>query len=228
MDLGEYSEKQRAQHSIFEEFYSSELEWADIQVMDENEFKRVNENLCVLEKKIADLKKKQPKCAERLEFYDADFSKYIREVDDVLRINSQERNRLKHYLFSKDRLEALENTLNSLSDLRKNNWNLLDERTIEYSTRILWKLMAINDETKTGKSQFFRSLEKVSEALDINNSALTGLLEPTHLWISDSVKEKHCVKCSKKLLEESSYIDYGKRNQQEKPTRDSDGFLSSR
>jgi hypothetical protein len=43
--LGEYSEKQRAQYAIFEEFYSSELELTDIQVMDDKEFKRVNENL---------------------------------------------------------------------------------------------------------------------------------------------------------------------------------------
>jgi hypothetical protein len=223
--LSNYSERERESYSIFEKFYECELEWAELRVMNENEFTKIQYSLASLEGQIALLKSRQPNCRELLERYDSEFSKYSAEVDRILQVNNHERYQLIGYLFSKEKIETLKNTLGTLREIRNKNWRLLDERTIEYSHRILWTLTTLGKEVETDKSEFFRSLEKIRETLEKNNSILIDLLRPIHDWVVlESPKRKRCARCSEEILLEETENGVPPPKEM-KPVRDPDGYL---
>jgi hypothetical protein len=227
--LDYYSEEERKRYSIFEEFYVYELEWSQIRVMNEYEFKNLQDNLASLEKEIVLVKNRQPDCAEFLEGYENEFSKYITEVQRILELNDNERFQLDHCLFSEEKIETLRKTLDSLIKIRNKNWDLLDNRTIEYSTKIIWHLISLRNEVETDKSKFFPTLEKARETLEKNNSVLYELLDPTHNWIIFELQsKKRCSKCSKEIMleEKENKFHYEEELQKKrKPIRDPDGYL---
>jgi len=168
--------------------------------MNESEFKKLQDNVTSLEKEIMLLKNRQPYCGKLLGLYDEEFSKYSEEVDAILQVNNHERYQLHCCLFSKEKIEALRSTLAVLRKLRNEDFHLLDERTIEYSSRILWNLISLRNEVETDKSRFFQSLEKIGEMLENNNSVLYELLQPAHDWvILELPNRKRCTKCSKEV-----------------------------
>lgn len=198
--MGYYSKKERELYSIFEKFYVIELEWKEIRVLNETEFKKLQNNLASLEKEIVLIKNRQPSCAELLERYDSEYSKYSAEVERILDLNNQERYQVRRCLFSEEKIEALRKTIDSLVEIRNRNWELLDNRTIEYSSRILWHLISLRNDVDKSKSDIFQTLEKLRETLEKNNSILHELLSPTHDWITlEQQNKKRCVKCSKEI-----------------------------
>jgi chromosome segregation ATPase len=209
--LSEYSEQERRRYAIFSEFYSCELEWAGIRVMNENEFKKLQDNVASLEKEIILLKNQQPDCRRLLGLYDEEFSKYSEEVETILQVNNHERYQLHGCLFSKEKIESLRSTLAALRKLR-NEYFDYDGSTIQYSSRVLWNLISLKNEVETDKSQFFQSLEKIGETLENNNSVLYELLQPTHDWvILESPKKKRCAKCSKEVETEQKQPEHSSK-----------------
>lgn len=224
-----YSEKERENYSIFESFYVIEVEWNQIQVMNENEFNELQENLATLEKEIMLIKDRQPNCTKFLEGYENEYSKYSTEVERILDLNNNERYQLNHYLFSEEKIENLRKTLDSLIEIRDKIWDLPDNRMIESYSRILWHLISLRNEVETSKSEFFPNLEKARETLEKNNSVLYGLLNPTHDWIIlEQPRRKRCTKCSGEILleETENRLTYEREWQKKKkPVRDPDGYL---
>lgn len=172
--------------------------------MDEEKFREVERDSANLQKQIELLKNRQPTCTKAKETYDNELSKYRIEVRDILDANNHERYILKSYLFSKDKIEALRHKLDALVKVRNENWNLLNTRLIEDSTRILWKLISLRGEVKTDKSRFFNSLETIADSLEVNNSTLNMLFRSTHDWEIVDPTKKRCKKCSKESIVEQT------------------------
>jgi hypothetical protein len=112
--------------------------------------------------------------------------------------------------------------------MRNRNWGLLDNRAIEYSTRVIWHLICLRNEVESDKSNFFPTLEKTRQTLDEYNSELYDLLQPTHEWVtSESPYKKSCSKCSKEILlgEKEKLFTSEDWQKKRKPVRDPDGYL---
>jgi hypothetical protein len=225
--LTEYSYRQKNQLWVYTQFYTTELEWSETRVMSTDVFENMQENLRIIQEQIPNLERRQPKCNTSLKAYDTDFTEYCTAVETLLAENNQQLKRLKKFLYSKERIDDLRTKLVYLNDLKNRNWNLLDTGTIEYATKVIWILLWLKDEIESTEASLFSNLEDMERMLEANKSQLLRLLEPTHEWIQDSQKKKHCALCPKVIIQESCYVDCGEYNQKPKPLRDSEGFLPS-
>ena len=192
----------RGAQDVFDEFYACELKWANVRVPNENEFKDLlNNKFSVdLEKETRILKNKQPKCRDLLEKYEDEFSKYQHDVHNELWINDCALNQLDALLFAREKIENLRKTIVALRDLRSQNWRLLTDQSIDYTTKVLRKLFSLKRDVDHVNPELLTDLERVRKGLDKNHSTLKELLEPTHEWlILSSEKKKRCTKCSEEI-----------------------------
>jgi len=70
--------------------------------------------------------------------------------------------------------------------------------SVEYTSRVLWKLLDLKYSIDSANPKLLVELERTREELDKSHSILEQLLEPTHEWLTLSDENKRlCVKCSK-------------------------------
>jgi hypothetical protein len=190
----------RSAQDVFDEFYACELDWARVRVPNENEFRNLLNTSVDLGKETQTLKNTQPICRDFLGEYDNKFSEYKATIENALQRNGDALHQLDGFLFAKERIENLRNTIDTLRDLRREKWHLLTTQSIEYTTRVLWNLVCLKREVENVNWELLAGLERVREELDKSYSILNELFKPTHEWIIlDSEKKKRCTKCSKEI-----------------------------
>jgi hypothetical protein len=240
-----YSREEQKRYSLYEQFYAWDLEWADIRVVGENEVNKLKETLSEIERQIEYLKIHQPKCMQLLDSYSMEFSKYSLEIDKIIQKNNHGLFQLNDCLFSKVKIKSMYDALDAIRKLRAENWEIMDPNTIEYATRVMWRLISLKDDVETDRSKLFGSLEKMAETFAANKAILYELLNETHEWVQETPERKRCIKCSKEILNESKisnisyavyphgqswdayFKDIDRDEESPKPVRDSEGFLPS-
>jgi hypothetical protein len=240
-----YSGEEKERHSLYEQFYAWDLEWADIHVIGENEVNKLKETLSEIERQIEYLKIHQPKCIQLLDSYSMEFSKYSLEVDKIIQKSNHGLFQLNNCLFSKVKIKSMYDALETIRKLRAENWDIMDPSTIEYATKVMWRLISLKDDAETDRSGLFDTLEKMAETFAANKAILYELLNETHEWVQETPERKRCSKCSKEILNESKnsnisyavyphgqswdeyFKDIDRGEEKPKPVRDSEGFLSS-
>jgi hypothetical protein len=205
-DEGEESALRSAQ-DVFDEFYACELVWAKVRVPTENDFEEVLNSSVDLEKETLILKNRRPNCRDFLgknEKYEDEFSEYHSEVRNKLQVNDHALHQLDALLFTKEKIEYLRETIDTLTKMRRKKWDLLTIQSIEYTTKVLLTLVSLKHNVDNVNPKLLIELERVKKGLDKNHSTLIELLEPTHEWlILNSEKKKRCTICSKEIsLEE--------------------------
>ena len=120
--MGNYSAQERECYLIFSKLYACQLEWAEMEVMRQEEFRKLEGKLANLEKEIGLLKIQQPDCSRNPETYEDEFFNYCEKVSKIIDINNHECYQIKHHLFSREKIEDLRYTLDTLTKLRNAKW----------------------------------------------------------------------------------------------------------
>jgi hypothetical protein len=187
---------QRAPKEVFSEFYNCDAEWSEIKVIDEADLAEVKELFSNLQGDIQVLRDRQPQCSVHSQTYDKDYSRYCEEVEQVFRRNDTLKERVAGLLVSPEKLAGLDAAIAKLSAYIENNDNnwVYD---MKYFSSIVDNLSCLREDFTPEKLQLAADLQEIPKTLEQNEAVLESLLQPTHQWIEDGPKSRHCDKCNR-------------------------------
>jgi hypothetical protein len=196
--LSGHSVSQRAPRSVFSEFYNCDAEWSEVNVIDEAELAEVKELFSNLQGDIQLLKDNQPKCSLHPQTYEKDYARYCEEVNRVFEKCDRLRERVAALFVSPEKLAQLDASIAKLAGYVENNDNnwVYD---MKYFSSVVEKLMDLREDFTPEKLRLAAGLQEMSKTLQQNDAELESLLEPTHHWIEDGPKSRHCDKCCKHI-----------------------------
>ena len=175
-------EEDETENDAIAEFITAEQEWKDVSFPSEDEFKKIWNDAILLRKKMSQLENSQPKCWILGENYDREFSVYKAEVEEEAGRNR----RALRLLIDSSRLEQnsanLQETIERLRELRKENRLLWPDVTQDYAKSVISLLETRKKEFNQLNKNELEKVKLLTKGFEDNNATLAKLIKPTHEW----------------------------------------------
>ena len=191
----------RSAQDVLEEFLACEQSWDKVRVPNQKTIDGLlNKSFSSLQEEILALEKQRPDCKQLLDRYEEHFSMYVCEVQNRLTTLKGLLDQFNFLLFKKEKIASLNETIDKLVRTREEYCDSLAPTSLEYTSRVLWKLLDLKYSIDSINPELIVELEVAKEELDKSHLILEQLLEPTHEWLTlSNENKKRCTKCSKEI-----------------------------